>query len=317
MSNRANRDYSRAGRAFTKVVLPSVIRGVMKRDWRGREHIPREGGLIIAPNHLSYADWAAVALFLHQAGRYPDFLIKAPVFDIKVLGPFLRSVGQLPVRRGEVDAALVLKDAEEALRRGECLVVYPEGTASRDPALWPMAGKTGAARLALTTGCPVIPIAMWGAQDILPYGTSKPHLLPRHTVHLRAGPPVDLSAFAEQPMTREILRDATSAIMADITSLLAGIRGQTPPETRYDPAAARRAARTAPADAEPPAAPEAGPEPPTAGAEPPTAGAEPPTAGAEPPTAGAEPPAAGLAAPGDDEAREEPVGEEPGKAMPA
>ena len=83
------------------------------------------------------------------------------------------------------------------------MIVYPEGTATRDPDLWPMVGKTGAARLALTTGAPVIPVAHWGAQDILPYGTSKPHLFPRKTVRMVAGPPVDLSAYAGPAAGRE------------------------------------------------------------------------------------------------------------------
>ena len=147
MSERADLGYSPAWRRGTEIVLPSLIRAAMKRDWHGQEHIPREGGVIIAPNHLSYADWAAVALFTYQAGRYPAFLIKSPVFDVKLIGPFLRSVGQLPVNRGQIDAALVLKDAERSLRAGECLIVYPEGTATRDPALWPMVARTGVAIL--------------------------------------------------------------------------------------------------------------------------------------------------------------------------
>src|SRR5262249_37795358 len=86
-----------------------------------------------------------VALFSYQAGRFPAFLIKSPVFDVKLIGPYLHKVGQLPVSRGETDAALVLKDAERSLRAGECLIVYPEGTATRDPALWPMVARTPAA----------------------------------------------------------------------------------------------------------------------------------------------------------------------------
>ena len=110
------------------------------------------------------------------------------------------------------------------------MIVYPEGTASRDPDLWPMVGKTGAARLALTTGAPVIPVAHWGAQDILPYGTKKLHLFPRKTVQMVAGPPVDLSAYAGQRLGASTLRAATADIMADITALLAGIRHETPPD---------------------------------------------------------------------------------------
>jgi 1-acyl-sn-glycerol-3-phosphate acyltransferase len=244
MSEQADPRSSSAVRRGTTIVLPPVIKAVMKRDWHGREHIPRDGGVIIAPNHLSYADWAAVALFTYQAGRYPFFLIKSSAFDVKLLGPFLRACGQLPVHRDRADATLVvkeLKDAETALRAGGCLIVYPEGTASRDPDLWPMVGKTGVARLALTTGAPVIPVAHWGAQVILPYGSTKPHLIPRHLVRMLAGPPVDLSAYRGRPLGREVLRGATAAVMADITGLLAQMRGKEPPAVPFDPAAARRA----------------------------------------------------------------------------
>ncbi len=244
MSEQPGPGHSSAVRRGTTIVLPPIIKAMMKRDWHGQEHIPREGGVIIAPNHLSYADWAAVALFTHQAGRYPFFLIKSSAFDVKLIGPFLRSCGQLPVHRDRADVKLVvkeLKDAENSLRAGGCLIVYPEGTASRDPDLWPMVGKTGVARLALTTGAPVIPVAHWGAQVILPYGSTKPRLIPRHLVRMLAGPPVDLSAYAGRPLGREVLRAATDAVMTDITGLLAQLRGKSPPAVRFDPAAARRA----------------------------------------------------------------------------
>jgi len=252
MSERANRGYSPFWRRGTQVVLPPIIKAVMKRDWHGQEHIPRTGGVIIAPNHLSYADWAAVALFTYQAGRYPIFLIKSAAFDVKLLGPFLHACDQIPVHRGQTDAALVLKDGEKSLREGKCLIVYPEGTATRDPALWPMVAKTGVARLALATGAPVIPVAHWGAQVILPYGSKQPHLVPRHLVKMLAGPAVDLSAFQGQPLNREVLRAATAAVMADITGLLAQLRGEPAPAVPFDPAAARRAAQTGGGQPEPP-----------------------------------------------------------------
>jgi 1-acyl-sn-glycerol-3-phosphate acyltransferase len=246
MSNNAKREalgYSPATRRATELFFPPVIRAIMKRDWQGHEHVPREGGVIIAPNHLTYADFTAVALFTYQAGRYPTFLIKKSAFDVSVLGSFLRAAGQLPVERGQADAALVLKDAERQLEAGECVIVYPEGTATRDPEKWPMVGKTGVARLALATGAPVIPVAHWGAQVILPYGSKRPHLLPRSMVRLLAGPAVDLSAFAGKPLDRATLRDATAVVMADITKRLTRLRDGTPPAEPYDPAAARRAAR--------------------------------------------------------------------------
>ena len=210
MSDRAKQDYSPAVRRATTVTFPSLIRSIMKRDWHGHEHIPRSGGVIVAANHLSYADWAAMALFIHQAGRYPAFLIKSTAFNVKVVGPFLHAAGQFPVNRGATDAALVLNDAERGLAQGECLIIYPEGTATRDPDLWPMVPKTGVARLALTTGAPVIPVAQWGTQDILPYGTKSLHVMPRHTVKMLAGPPVDLSGYEGEPLNRDVLRAATN-----------------------------------------------------------------------------------------------------------
>lgn len=239
MANRAEQDYSAGWRRFTQVVLPAPIRGLMKLEASGQGNFP-PGGMIVAGNHLSYADWPAMALFCYDAGHYPVFTIKSPVFDVKIIGPLMRKLGQLPVYRGRADAALVLKEAEQRIGRGACVIFYPEGTASRDPDQWPMVAKTGVARLALTTGAPVIPVACWGAQVILPYGDKRPKLFPRKTVKIAAGPPVDLSAFAGQPLTAGVLRRATDVIMADVTGLLAKIRQETPPAEIWDPAVGAR-----------------------------------------------------------------------------
>src|SRR5690606_31335223 len=127
------------------------------------------------------------------------------------------------------------KHAEEALREGACVVVYPEGTVTRDPDLWPMVGKTGVARLALATGVPVIPVAHWGAQELLPYGKeTRPRLLPRKTFRVLVGPPVDLSKYQGQPIRGTVLREATADIMAAITRQLEELRGEKAPDTPYD-----------------------------------------------------------------------------------
>src|SRR5258708_22658380 len=120
-------------------------------------------------------------------------MIKAAAFEIKFIGMVWGRAGQLPVHRGRADAALVLKQAERALANGAAVVVYPESTATRDPDLWPMVAKTGVARLALTTGAPVIPVAHWGTHDILRYGSKDLKLFPRKTVLTLAGPAVDLA----------------------------------------------------------------------------------------------------------------------------
>ena len=235
--------YSRGWRLFSQIILHPGLRALIRFKWSGKENIPKTGGLILAPNHLSYADWPAIALFSDgYAHRYPVFMIKSGIFEVKVVGWLLFKFGQLPVYRGRGDAGLVLKQAERALRKGDAVIVYPEGTASRDPDLWPMVGKTGAARLALTTGAPVIPIGQWGAQEILPYGTKKVHLFPRKTVQMVAGPPVDLSAYEGQRLGASTLQAATDDIMAAITAVLATIRNETPPAVPWDPAVGGRPA---------------------------------------------------------------------------
>ena len=243
MTKRAVGSYSRAWRGVSKIILRPLVPMLMKLDWHGHEHFPPDGGMILAANHLSYADVLALSLFSDHVGRYPVFLAKSSLFEVKVLGYIMRELGQLPVYRGQADAALVLKDAEQGLRKGACVIFYPEATVTRDPDEWPMVAKTGVARLALSTGAPVVPVATWGAQQVLPYGSFRPHLVPRRTVHILAGPQVDLSAFAGQLLTSPTLHAATAVIMADITRLLGELRGAEPPAEPYHPAIARRKAR--------------------------------------------------------------------------
>jgi 1-acyl-sn-glycerol-3-phosphate acyltransferase len=116
-------------------------------------------------------------------------------------------------------------------------VIYPEGTLTRDPGLWPMKGKTGAARIALATGCPVIPVGQWGAHEILPPYTKTPHLVPRKNVVMKAGDPVPLDDLVALPPTPETTAMATDRIMSAITGIVADLRGETPPAERYDPRA--------------------------------------------------------------------------------
>ena len=209
-----------------------IARGVLKpiltlstsHRWEGLAHIPREGGCVVVANHLSYFDPLIVGQFLDAAGRAPRFLGKAALFDLPVLGTLLSSAGQIPVHRESVDAAKALDAAVDAVGAGECVVIYPEGTLTRDNNLWPMKGKTGAARVAAATGCPVIPVAHWGAQHILGRGQKVPRLMPRKPVEVRAGSGVDLGDFAADPDSPDALRAATASIMAAITLLLSQIR---------------------------------------------------------------------------------------------
>jgi 1-acyl-sn-glycerol-3-phosphate acyltransferase len=176
-----------------------------------------------------------LAHFLHDHDRPPRFLAKESIFRVPVVGRIVAGAGQIPVYRESATAGRALAPAVDAVGRGECVVVYPEATLTRDPGLWPMVGKTGAARIALTAGCPVIPIAQWGVQEMLPPYSNRPHLLPRTTIRVRAGAPVDLSGYAGRPLDVATLRSATDDILDAITGLLQGIRGGSPPPTRWDP----------------------------------------------------------------------------------
>lgn len=233
--SKSSYSYSRAWRLVTVIVFRPVLRVLVRHKWEGRENIPKSGPVIIAPNHMSYADWGTDALFFYESGRFPTFLIKSSAFKVPVIGKLLYGCGQIPVNRGAADAALALRQAEVALADGAAVIIYPEGTATRDPNLWPMAAKTGVARLALATGVPVIPVARWGTQDVLPYGSKKLKLWPRQTVRTVAGKPVDLSEWAGQHTSARALRAATEKIMVEVTALVAGLRHEDPPAVPFDP----------------------------------------------------------------------------------
>jgi 1-acyl-sn-glycerol-3-phosphate acyltransferase len=236
--------HSPAWRAVVVVILRPLLFSLLKRDWKKQDEIPREGGVIIAANHLSWSDPLALAHYVYKAGRFPVFLAKSALFKAKGLGIILRKTGQIPVYRDRADAGLALRDAEKGLHDGQCLIFYPEGTCTRDPNLWPMSGKTGAARLALTTGAPVVPVAHWGAQYLWPYGTKQFKPFPRKKMHVIAGPPVDLSKYEGAPLNAETLGAATADIMRAIADLLGELRAEAAPETLYDHRTALKAKHT-------------------------------------------------------------------------
>ncbi|MCA1711017.1 MAG: 1-acyl-sn-glycerol-3-phosphate acyltransferase [Actinobacteria bacterium] len=213
-------------------ILKPLTWAFMKKDWRGQEHVPATGGVILAANHISHADPVALADYIvFGTARAARFLAKSSLFKGRgLVGSVMRGAGQIPVHRQTADASLALRDAVAALHRGECIAIYPEGTVTRDPQKWPMQAKTGVARLALLSGAPVVPIAQWGAQDILDsYRSKGVHLLPRHTMHIVAGPPVDLSEYEGRDLTTEVLRGATDKVMRAVTELVEQLRGETAP----------------------------------------------------------------------------------------
>ena len=143
-----------AYRSVAFVLRPLLMR-VTKRDWRGLENIPAEGGFVVSTNHISYVDPIVFAHFMFDSGREAYFLGKDSLFAIPVVGWLLKKCGQIPVYRNSVAATDSYRAAVDGVRAGKALGIFPEGTITRDPDLWPMRGKTGAARVALETRCPI------------------------------------------------------------------------------------------------------------------------------------------------------------------
>jgi 1-acyl-sn-glycerol-3-phosphate acyltransferase len=237
----------RPPRGFWFGLIVAIVKPFMlvftKCRFTGRENMPRSGGVVFAANHISHFDPLVLGFYLWECRRIPRFLGKASVFRVPIAGRIITSAGQIPVHRESTQAADAYRDAVAAVEKGECVGVYPEGTITRDPEMWPMTGKTGAARIALQTGCPVIPVANWGAQDVIKSYTGKIRirLLPRKTIQVRAGQPVDLSAFEGKPLTNQLLHEATEVIMAAVAATLGELRGETPPKELYDMRKARAA----------------------------------------------------------------------------
>lgn len=218
--------------------LATFLRALMmlttRRDWRGAESFPSTGGFVVCPNHISYVDPFAFAHFLYDNGHPPFFLAKSEVFRIPVLGRLLKAAQQIPVHRGTDQAAHAFSAAVAAVQEGKCVPIFPEGTLTRDPQLWPMTARTGAARVALTTRCPVIPVAQWGAHEILrPYSKAL-HLFPPKTMTMVAGPQVDLQDLYDSPLDARTLAEATARILDAITRQLETIRGEKAPAVRFD-----------------------------------------------------------------------------------
>jgi 1-acyl-sn-glycerol-3-phosphate acyltransferase len=224
------RTFSRTLRCIVWVLRP-VLMVATKRDWQGQERLP-DGGFVLAPNHISHLDPILISHFMVDQGIPPRFLAKDTLMSLPVGGRILRNAQQIPVYRSTAGAAQSLRAAIEAVEAGSVVTIYPEGTITRDPAAWPMTGRTGAVRVALATGRPLVPVMQWGPQEILwPY-TKKPRLFPRKTIHVRVGEPLDLSDFEGRPITEQLLREATGRLMDALTAMMSEVRGErrsTPP----------------------------------------------------------------------------------------
>lgn len=223
---------------FAALVLKPPMEMLTRKDWHGEDWLRREyppsDGIVVVSNHISWFDPIALAHVLWNNGRSPRFLAKEAIFRVPFVGMIVSNAGQIPVYRETDVASDSVAAAIEAVREGEAVVVYPEGTISRDPDLWPMTGRTGAARIALAAGVPVIPIAQWGPQDVMGPYAKEFKMIPPKRMHMRIGPPVPLDDLRGRELTSDVLQTATTRIMDEITELLEQIRGEKAPVQRLD-----------------------------------------------------------------------------------
>ncbi|MDP9433346.1 MAG: 1-acyl-sn-glycerol-3-phosphate acyltransferase [Actinomycetota bacterium] len=180
-----------------KALLGPILWVVFRPSRDGLEHVPRRGGAILACNHLSFCDSIFLPLVLRRKVAY---LAKAEYFERpglvgRLQTRLLHSLGQVPLDRsgGSASSAALLAGCR-VLASGRLLGIYPEGTRSPDGRLY--RGKTGAVRLALEAGVPVIPVAVIGTDKVQPLGKVIPRV---HRVRVRFGPPLDVTGTALAP----------------------------------------------------------------------------------------------------------------------
>lgn len=212
--------------SFAELILRPPIQLWFNWRFEGLEHVPPEGPVLVAANHISYLDPLAHALMLRKAGRHPRFLAKKELYGNALVGQILRGAKQIPVDRGSRSAA-PLEAAIEALRGGEAVVVYPEATLTTNEDSLPMQGKTGLARLTLETGTPVVPIAVWGPQRVWPRDGLQDVRFGR-PIWVKAGAPMDFSEFDGQEDSLPVLRKVTATVMDELRRLAVDMRERYP-----------------------------------------------------------------------------------------
>ena len=272
-------------------VFYSLTRVLGRRRFAGNEVLGRSGAALVVANHISHIDPLFDAVYVRKAGRFPHILAKSSLWKVPVLKSVLNRTGQIPVERGGGAGGTALDAATKALGDGKIVVIYPEGTVSREPDHWPMRPRPGVAVLALAGDFPVIPVVHWGTQALYASYQAgfKLRPFPRKDIHVVAGPPIDLSAWRGKPVDARAIRDVSYLIMNTIKDMLADVRGERPPptcSTRRRPRAGMAHPRSLPRPGPRPARPRSGqtvwPPTPRAASPPPSRAATPPRAAATP-----------------------------------
>jgi 1-acyl-sn-glycerol-3-phosphate acyltransferase len=233
------------GNAWIKVceiVLFPLTHLLGRRRYAGAHRIPERGAALIVANHISHIDPIFDVVYVRETGRLPHVMAKASLWRIPLIGRVLSGTQQIPVERGNGAGQKALAAATEVLAQGGVVVIYPEGTVTKDPDMWPMRPRAGVAALALSGDFPVIPVAHWGSNHVYTSYVKgrrfKP--LPRKDVHVVAGEPIDLSAWRGRPVDNRAIRDVSYLIMQRIGEMVAELRGEQAPEGLFNPNGAGR-----------------------------------------------------------------------------
>jgi 1-acyl-sn-glycerol-3-phosphate acyltransferase len=233
----AKGEFNWAFRIVAPIIIP-LFHLASDFHWHGSRRLPEKGAFIVAPNHFTNVDPLVVGTSMYLQKRIPRYMAKASLFRVPVLGPLMTGMGNIPVERsGRTRGSDPISGGNDLIKNGGGIIVYAEGTLTRDPALWPMRGKTGAVRMALENDVPLIPMAHWGTQGIMGRYSKKLRILPRTRVDVLIGEPMDLSKYRGKPIDQHLLIEATAELMDEITKLLEILRGEKAPATRWDPAA--------------------------------------------------------------------------------
>jgi 1-acyl-sn-glycerol-3-phosphate acyltransferase len=217
------------------MVLAPILRLMFNIKTTGKENLP-QGGYILVGNHLSYLDpfSFAYSVYIHMK-RVPHYLAKESIFRIPIIGKILPKVGQIPVYRGGKSNEEPLRAAKEYLKAGQVVVVFPEGTLTRDPDQWPMRGKSGAIRLAVELGLPIVPCGQWGVQKVLGNYSKKFRPNPFHTVRVKIGKPMFFRELENKTPSAKELSEATDKVMREISGIVGVLRGESSPKQLWDP----------------------------------------------------------------------------------
>ena len=198
----------------------------------------RRGPLILAGNHIATFDPIATTAASYRAGVAPRMMATGGLFRARFIGPLMSAAGHIPVDRGRDTVTNAVPEAVTALQSGSVVFIYPEGRIGLDPAMWPERAKTGLARLALASGAPVVPVAIWGTHEVVAYHgwramlrTLISSIWRRPTVRVHFGARVDLSDLRAGAVGHA--QQASDRVMDAIAAELAPLRKDEPRLPRF------------------------------------------------------------------------------------